>query len=148
MHKRLLCMCVEERSCGTDARGQRDRQRQRGLHEAGAWSASKKRIFSELQHTGLWLARGEYEGGPALRARLCSLYQLHMGPGKSLIAWRLCLFAQSPLPHSRSLSMLLPALPLGLGHASMLLPAFPLVLGHGPPVRRFGPLATRSPIRQ
>ena len=48
---------LEEWSCGTYARGQRVRQRQRGLREAGAWSASEKRSFSELQLTGLWLAR-------------------------------------------------------------------------------------------
>ena len=59
---------LEERSCGTDARGQRDRQRQRGLREAGAWGASEKRVFSELQLTGLRLARRKQEGGPALRA--------------------------------------------------------------------------------
>ena len=50
---------LEERSCGTDARGQRDRQRQRGLREAGAWGASEKRTFSKLQLTGLWLAIGK-----------------------------------------------------------------------------------------
>jgi len=37
----------EQRCCGTDARGQRDRQR--GPREAGAWSAPEKRTFSKLQ---------------------------------------------------------------------------------------------------
>ena len=44
-----------------------DRQRQRGLREAGAWGASEKRAFSELQLTGLRFARRKQEGGPALR---------------------------------------------------------------------------------
>ena len=44
------------------------RQRQRGLREAGAWGVSEKRAFSELQLTGLRLARRKQEGGPALRA--------------------------------------------------------------------------------
>ena len=63
-----------ERSCGTDARGQRDRQRQRDLREAGAWGASEKRAFSELQLTGLRLARRKQEGGPALRASMFIYY--------------------------------------------------------------------------
>ena len=68
LHERPGQRVLEERSCGTDARGQRDRQRQRGLREAGAWGASEKRAFSELQLTGLRLARRKQEGGPALRA--------------------------------------------------------------------------------
>ena len=68
LHERPGQRVLEERSCGTDARGQRDRQRQRGLREAGAWGASKKRVFSELHLTGLRLTRRKQEGGPALRA--------------------------------------------------------------------------------
>ena len=68
LHERPGQRVLEERSCGTDARGQRDRQRQRGLREAGAWGASEKRAFSELQLTGPRLARRKQEGGPALRA--------------------------------------------------------------------------------
>ena len=68
LHERPSQRVLEERSCGTDARGQRDRQRQRGLREAGAWGASEKRAFSELQLSGLRLARRKQEGGPALRA--------------------------------------------------------------------------------
>jgi len=68
LHERPGQRVLEERSCGTDARGQRDRQRQRGLREAGAWGASEKRAFSELQLTGLRLASRKQEGGPALRA--------------------------------------------------------------------------------
>ena len=67
-------MVIEERSCGTDARGQ-DRQRQRGLREVGAWGASEKRAFSELQLTGLRRARRKQEGGPALRAFMFILFK-------------------------------------------------------------------------
>ena len=61
------------------------------------------------------------------------LHQLHMVQGESASTRGLGPFAPPPLPLSRISLMLLPAPPLGLGHAS--------------PVRWLGPFATRFPIR-
>ena len=63
------CACVAR-----EVSVERDRPRapmkavRSALLPAGTWGASEKRAFSELQLTGIRLARRKQEGGPALRA--------------------------------------------------------------------------------